>query len=86
LIADRIQNRIIPFYLEHLNRRNEKRRAELGKTATLRDESMMDKRQIENSKTVELESSEENGMRSLSEDNALHDMTDLCNEDFIYVY
>ena len=71
----------------YLNRRHAKRREEVGKTAVLVDESMLGRNQIENSKAVEIE---EGGARSrqraLEEDNALRDMTDLQNEDFIYVY
>ncbi|KAM0268400.1 hypothetical protein ACHAQH_009989 [Verticillium albo-atrum] len=79
----------IPFYLMFLNRRHAKRREELGKNAVLVDESMMRNRNMEQSKAVNIEL-EEDGQprqqRTLEEDNALHDMTDLKNEDFIYVY
>ena len=70
-----------------LNRRHTKRREELGKSATLVDESMMTKNDMTESKAVELEEAENSpAHRNLEEDNALHDMTDLKNEDFIYVY
>ncbi|KAK4249182.1 major facilitator superfamily domain-containing protein [Corynascus novoguineensis] len=76
---------IIPFYLMFLNRRHAKRRQELGKNAVVVDESMMAKNQMENSKAVEIEEVSRR-QKALEEDNALRDMTDLQNEDFIYVY
>ncbi|KAL2145895.1 hypothetical protein VTI28DRAFT_5977 [Corynascus sepedonium] len=76
---------IIPFYLMFLNRRHAKRRQELGKNAVVVDESMMAKNQMEDSKTVEIEEVSRR-QKALEEDNALRDMTDLQNEDFIYVY
>jgi hypothetical protein len=76
---------IIPFYLMLLNRRHAKRREELGKTAVLVDESMMGKNQMEDSKTGELEEGAR-GKKALDEDRGLQDVTDLQNEDFIYVY
>ena len=70
-----------------LNRRHAKRREEVGKNAQILDESMMRKDQMEDSKAVELEDGTDRQQhRTLEEDNALHDMTDLKNEDFIYVY
>jgi hypothetical protein len=68
-----------------LNRRHVKRREELGKSAVLIDESMMAKKKMENSKTVEAGDGGRQ-QKALEEDNALQDMTDLLNEDFIYVY
>ena len=68
-----------------LNRRHAKRRQELGKNAVVVDESMMAKNQMEDSKTVEIEEVSRR-QKALEEDNALRDMTDLQNEDFIYVY
>ncbi|KAM9880443.1 transporter C417.10-like protein 4 [Verticillium dahliae] len=79
----------IPFYLMFLNRRHAKRREELGKNAVIVDESMMRNRNMERSKAVDIELEEDGQQRqqrTLQEDNALHDMTDLKNEDFIYVY
>ena len=69
-----------------LNQRHAKRREQLGKDAHLVDESMIAKNHMQNSKAVEIEEAGTNNQRSLDEDNALHDMTDLKNEDFIYVY
>lgn len=70
----------------YLNKRHAKRRIELGKSAVIVDESMMDKREKMDTKAIELEEAPRPQHRSLSEDNALHDVTDLKNEDFIYVY
>ena len=68
-----------------LNRRHTRRREELGKSAVLVDESMMAKKKMEDSKMVEAGDSGRQ-QKVLEEDNALQDMTDLRNEDFIYVY
>lgn len=77
----------IPFYLMFLNRRHSKRREELGKSADVVDESMMRRKHMEDSKAVELEEVEQGTQRrAVEEDNGLQDMTDLLNEDFIYVY
>ncbi|KAM0334513.1 hypothetical protein ACHAQA_001542 [Verticillium albo-atrum] len=79
----------IPFYLMYLNKRHANRREELGKNAVVIDESMMRNRNMEQSKAVDIELEEDGQQRqqrTLEEDNALHDMTDLKNEDFIYVY
>ena len=80
--------RVIPFYLMLLNRKHAKRREDLGKTAVLVDESMVGKDQMQHSKAVDAETGEGAGptRRTLEEDNAMRDMTDLKNEDFIYVY
>lgn len=77
---------LIPYYLKFLNVRHAKRREELGKSAALIDESMMTKDKMADSKAVEIEDAEGLQHRTLEEDNALHDVTDLNNEDFIYVY
>ncbi|KAJ4393552.1 hypothetical protein N0V93_002764 [Gnomoniopsis smithogilvyi] len=77
---------LIPVYLKFLNKRHAKRREELGKSAALVDESMVTKEKIAESKAVEIENAQFPEHRTLEEDNALHDVTDLCNEDFIYVY
>lgn len=70
-----------------LNRQHAKRREERGKHTQIVDESMMKKDQIANSKVVGIEGDDaHHHQRSLEEDNAMHDMSDLQNEDFIYVY
>lgn len=70
----------------YLNKRHAKRREELGKSAIIVDESMMRKDKMVESKAIELEDAAAPQQRALDEDNALHDVTDLNNEDFIYVY
>lgn len=81
-----VTSALIPFYLAFLNKRHAKRRQELGKSAALVDESMVTKEKMAESKAVEIEHAESSQQGSLEEDNALHDVTDLNNEDFIYVY
>ncbi|KAL1956150.1 hypothetical protein VTO42DRAFT_7585 [Malbranchea cinnamomea] len=80
------------LYLMFLNRRHAKKRQELGGSARIIDESMMEKKKIESSKAMQLEAEEGGGgsgtaqQQSLEEDKGLADMTDLKNENFIYVY
>ncbi|KAJ6012181.1 hypothetical protein N7522_002536 [Penicillium canescens] len=76
---------LTPFYLMILNKKHEKRRLELGKTGPVADMSMLGKDQLKNSKAVEVEDIRDQKL-SVEEDNGLHDMTDLKNEDFVYVY
>ena len=79
---------LIPLYLKYLNGVHAKRREEVGKNSTIVDESMMRSDAAEASKAVEMEEEQQQQLhnRSLEDDNGLHDMTDLKNEDFIYVY
>lgn len=70
----------------YLNKRHAKRREALGKSAVIIDESMLTREKILESKAIELEDASAPQHRALEEDNALHDVTDLNNEDFIYVY
>lgn len=70
-----------------LNRLHSKKREELGKTADVVDESMVRKKDMQDSKAIELEGQAEgHERRAVAEDNGLLDMTDVKNEDFIYVY
>lgn len=69
----------------YLNKKHEKRRVELGKVGPVADMSMLDKDQRKETKTVELEDIRDQKV-SVEEDNGLQDMTDLKNEDFVYVY
>lgn len=75
---------LIPVYLALLNKRHAKRRAELGKSAVRVDESMLKKTEVSAAKGLELESGEHNVGQS--NDNGFSDLTDMQNEDFIYVY
>lgn len=76
---------LIPLYLMYLNKMNAKKREQLGKSANIVDQSMMRKKEMQESKAVELEQHEQQP-RGLEEDNGLQDLSDLKNEDFIYVY
>jgi hypothetical protein len=76
---------LIPLYLMALNRWHAKKREEMGKRAVIIDESMLQKKDMQNRKDVEIEMTE-NRMRAVEDDNGLLDTTDLKNEDFIYVY
>lgn len=57
----------------------------LGKSARVADMSMLRKDQLKVNKATELESSQDQ-KNSVEEDKGLLDVTDLKNEDFIYVY
>lgn len=76
---------LIPMYLMVLNRWHAKRREELGKQANVVDESMVRRKDMQESKAVELEQNEQLGT-NIEDDNGLNDLPDLKNEDFIYVY
>lgn len=67
-----------------LNKLHAKKREHLGKSANVVDQSMMGKKDMEDSKAVEVEQHEQ--PRGLDEDRGLQDLSDLQNEDFIYVY
>jgi hypothetical protein len=73
------------LYLVFLNKKHSRQREALGKSAVVVDESMMTKNKIETNKAVELEDVNEIRDQSVT-DNGFSDMTDLRNEDFIYVY
>lgn len=60
-------------------------RVELGKSGHVDDMSMLRKDQLKVSKAVELENIQ-NQKASVEQDKGLLDVTDLKNEDFIYVY
>ncbi|KAI1138161.1 MFS general substrate transporter [Hypoxylon sp. FL0543] len=76
---------LIPMYLMVLNRWHAKKREELGKQANVVDESMVRRKDMQESKAVELEQNEQ-AARNIEDDNGLNDLPDLKNEDFIYVY
>ncbi|KAJ4366425.1 hypothetical protein N0V83_008061 [Neocucurbitaria cava] len=78
----------IPVYLKVLNGRHERRREELGKSRVRVDESMLKKGEIGVAKEVEMEGGGGGGggeQRAVL-DNGFADLTDIQNEDFIYVY
>ena len=66
-------------YLTVRNKKHEKRRVELGKDAKLVDQSMHAVGVVEADK-------EDMPVQVLAQDNAFKDMTDMKNEDFVYVY
>lgn len=72
----------------HLNKKHEKRRVELGKVGPVADMSMLNKdkqKEWKDTKAMELEDIRDQKV-SIEQDNGLQDMTDLKNEDFVYVY
>jgi hypothetical protein len=77
--------RLIPMYLTFLNRRHAKMREQLGGSAHIVDESMLRKKDMTDSKQVELEHHEHSHAQRLEDDKGLQDVTDLKNENFIYV-
>ena len=75
---------LIPVYLALLNRRHAKRREELGKSAVRVDESMMKKPDVAAAaRGPGLEGGESHVQE---QSNGFSDLTDMENEDFIYVY
>ncbi|KAK2047272.1 major facilitator superfamily transporter [Colletotrichum somersetense] len=78
---------LLPFYLKYLNSKHAKRREALGKSTNIVDESMMRNKDVKDGKEVELEEDPQRQQhRAIEEDHGLQDMTDLKNEDFIFVY
>ncbi|KZL72884.1 allantoate permease (major facilitator superfamily transporter) [Colletotrichum tofieldiae] len=78
---------LIPLYLKYLNVQHAKRREALGKSTQIVDESMMRNKDVQDGKAVELEEDPQRQQhRAIEEDHGLQDMTDLKNEDFIFVY
>jgi hypothetical protein len=76
---------LIPIYLALLNKRHAKRREEVGKSTVRIDESMLKKVEMTQGKGIELEETGEVPNRNVA-DNEFSDLTDMQNEDFIFVY
>ncbi|KAL3247333.1 hypothetical protein ABHI18_012452 [Aspergillus niger] len=74
------------LYLIYLNRKHARRRTELGKSAQIVDESMLRKKAVEQGKVLEVEDVNVNMNVLGGNDKGFSDMTDLKNEDFIFVY
>lgn len=74
---------LITLLLVFLNRRHAKVREAVGKQKNVVDESMMKKQQISAGKGDGIEESQHH---DISTDKGFADITDLKNEDFIYVY
>ena len=68
------------MYLKFLNKRHAATRESLGKSALLVDESMIGKEKLQESGKGEMPSGGDLGNKFFD------DVTDLKNEDFIYVY
>ncbi|KAJ8122541.1 hypothetical protein ONZ43_g1294 [Nemania bipapillata] len=75
---------LIPLYLMFLNKQHERKRVQLGKRADIADESMLGKKQMQESGERDLEQKEQ--AINIEDDNGFQDRSDLKNEDFIYVY
>ncbi|KAI0409785.1 MFS general substrate transporter [Xylaria palmicola] len=75
---------LIPFYLAFLNKRHERKRVQLGKRADIVDKSMMGRKEMQHPDERDLEDKEQ--ATNLEDDNGLQDLSDLTNEDFVYVY
>ncbi|KAI0391489.1 MFS general substrate transporter [Xylariaceae sp. FL0594] len=76
---------LIPIYLSLLNKRHGKRRVQLGKRPNLIDESMM-KMKKNKDEMDNRHHPHAHVMTSVGDDRGLQDLSDLKNEDFIYVY
>ncbi|KAI0096915.1 MFS general substrate transporter [Nemania sp. FL0031] len=75
---------LIPLYLMYLNKRHEKKRVQLGKRADRADESMLKKKEMQQPQEGDLGHKYQE--TSIEDDNGFQDLSDLKNEDFIYVY
>jgi hypothetical protein len=69
-----------------LNKRHARQREAVGKSAVKIDESMVGKDKLEDSKAVDMEEAQPSSRQDIADDKGLADITDLRNEDFIYVY
>lgn len=78
------------LYLIYLNKKHAKKRQALGESADIVHESMMAKHQFETSKAMDMEDTVVDTIEDTAESNGadkgFSDITDLENEDFIYVY
>ncbi|KAJ5242741.1 allantoate permease [Penicillium citrinum] len=77
---------LMDVYLLFLNKRHARQREAVGKSSVVIDESMMTKNKLNTNKALELEDVNERSDQNTRVDNGFSDMTDLRNEDFIYVY
>lgn len=76
---------VVTLYLQVLNRKHAAQRAAVGKVADKVDESMIGKDKIGQNKAIELENGTD-ATDPVAQDKGFADVTDLKNEDFIYVY
>ena len=84
-ISSNAPSRLTNLYLVYLNKKQGKKREELGKSAQIVDESMLRKDKIESSKTLETEEAN-SGQEETPINKGFSDLTDLQNEDFVFVY
>jgi hypothetical protein len=81
------------LYLLFLNRSHARLRESLGKSGVIVDESMLSKSKVRSGKEAAMELEEAGGEAArngagvaLAQDKGFSDVTDLKNEDFIFVY
>ncbi|EXJ77839.1 hypothetical protein A1O3_08998 [Capronia epimyces CBS 606.96] len=74
---------LIPVYLKYLNNKHAATRQRLGKNAKVVDLSMIGKAKVQQQLG---QVDDDKGAQHVTEDKGLADITDLKNEDFIYVY
>jgi hypothetical protein len=60
-------------------------RQQLGRSVEIVDESMLRKKDMSDSKHVDMEENGHAQSQRLEDDKGLHDVTDLKNENFVYV-
>ncbi|KAI1323394.1 MFS general substrate transporter [Xylariaceae sp. FL0255] len=79
-----IMGLLIPLYLMFLNKWHTKKRDEMGKQAEILDASMLRKSQM---RDAQVQLKQKDGLLgNIEDDRGLQDLSDLQNEDFIYVY
>lgn len=81
------------LYLVFLNRSHARLRETVGKSAVIVDESMLNKARVRSGKEAAMELEEAGGeaarnaaAAALAQDKGFSDVTDLKNEDFVFVY
>ncbi|KAI8948578.1 allantoate permease [Xylaria longipes] len=75
---------LIPIYLMFLNNMHEKKRVQIGKRADIVDGSMLKRKEMQQSQERDPEQKDQ--VTNVEDDNGFQDLSDLKNEDFIYVY
>lgn len=80
IYANKATNRVNILYLVLLNKSHERRRERMGKTGKMVDRSMDAVRAVDEGKE------DGTGQQGQAGENALKDLTDMENEDFVYVY
>jgi hypothetical protein len=75
-------HRFTTLYLALLNKRHASERTRLGKSAVIVDRSMMNSQEL----TMDAQDNDGAGVVMEGGEKAFDDITDLKNEDFIFVY